>query len=108
MTSAMPTWPPQPPQPPPAAPDVFLVLQTIVTQQGAIQTDMSALRADVSKALTRIEVIDSRNQNADGLHRDYESRLRLLERFRWTLGGVSLVGGFLSGFLGYLLGHVVH
>ena len=105
MASPLPPWPPAQP---PAAPDVTLALQTMLNQQSTIQQDVSALRADVGRALTRIEVIDQRNKGADSLHTDVEARLRLLERFRWTLGGVSIVAGFLSGFLGYLIGHAIH
>lgn len=101
MTSPLPPWPPP-------ATDFSVALQTMLSQQATIQQDVSALRANVGQALTHIEVIGQRNKTADELHRDYEARLRLLERFRWTIGGVALVAGFLSGFLGYLLGHTIH
>jgi len=38
---------------------------------------------------------------------DHESRIRALERFRYTIAGVSFIGGALSGFAGYWLGHLV-
>jgi len=85
-----------------------LALQTMLTQQATIAQDVSALRENVGKALTHLEVIDQRNKIADELHRDFEARLRLLERFRWTIAGMSTIGGVAAGFIGYLLGHVVH
>ncbi len=35
---------------------------------------------------------------------DHEARLRILERFRYTLAGFALVAGGLSGYVGYLVG----
>jgi hypothetical protein len=37
---------------------------------------------------------------------DHEGRIRALERFRYTIAGLSLIGGTASGFLGYWIGHV--
>ena len=88
--------------------DVSLALQTVLSQQTSIAADVSALRTDVGKALTHLEVLDARNRTADELHRDFEARIRLLERFRYTVAGVSVVGGTAAGFIGYLLGHVIH
>jgi len=39
---------------------------------------------------------------------DHELRIRILERFRYTLAGVAILGGGLAGYGGYLLGHVTH
>jgi hypothetical protein len=52
--------------------------------------ELVGMRADVSKALERIAVIDSRNIDADRLHADQEARLRTLERFRFTLLGATV------------------
>jgi hypothetical protein len=82
------------------------IVQIMLNQQSQIATDVSALRADTSKAITHLEIIDTRNKYADEFHRDVEARIRLLERFRYTLLGISLVMGFLSGFLGYYIGHL--
>jgi hypothetical protein len=60
--------------------------------------ELTGMRADVTRALTRIEVIDSRDT-------DHEARIRILERFRYTLMGVAVVVGAGSGYIGYLLGH---
>jgi hypothetical protein len=83
------------------------VIQIMLNQQSQIAADVSALRADTSKAITHLEIIDTRNKFADEFHRDVEARLRLLERFRYTLLGVSLIVGFISGFVGYYIGHLV-
>lgn len=39
---------------------------------------------------------------------DHETRIRSLERFKWTISGMSFLGGLISGAVGYWLGHVVH
>ena len=88
--------------------DFTLTLQTILAGQQSIQSDLSAMRGDVTKALTHLEVIDTRNVNADLLHRDFEARIRILEKFRFTMAGFAMVGGILSGAVGYWLGHVLH
>ena len=44
-----------------------------------VYKEVVGLRADVVKVLTRLEVIESRNRDADGLHHDHETRLRTLE-----------------------------
>lgn len=38
---------------------------------------------------------------------DHENRIRGLERFRYTVAGVSVFGGMLAGFLGYWAGHLI-
>lgn len=85
-----------------------LALQTIIAQQGSIASDVSAMRTDVAKALTHLELVEQRNQAADRVHADHEARLRLLERFRWTLGGAVVVGGALAGLIGDLIGRAAH
>ena len=62
--------------------------------------EMVGMRADVVKALTRIEVLDARNTDADHLHADHEARLRLLETFKWKMIGGMLAIGAVSGGLG--------
>lgn len=39
---------------------------------------------------------------------DHEARLRVLERFRYTLVGLATVVGGAAGYAGYLIGHVTH
>jgi hypothetical protein len=67
--------------------------------------ELTGMRADVARALTRIEVIDTRNGDADKLHADHEARIRALEQFRYKLLGAAVVIGGASGYVGYLLGH---
>lgn len=62
--------------------------------------ELVGMRQDVGKALVRIEVIDSRNKDADQLHSDHEARLRTLEAFRWKMIGVCVAMSALSGALG--------
>jgi len=66
--------------------------------------EITGMRADVARALTRIEVIDSRNADADKLHLDHETRLRSLEQARWKAAGVAAVVAVLcSGLVTSLL-----
>ena len=39
---------------------------------------------------------------------DHEARIRALERFRFTLAGLSIIGGIAAGAVGYWIGHVLH
>lgn len=70
--------------------------------------ELQGLRGDLTRVLTHIERVDTRNEAADRAHADYEARIRALERFRYGLAGLSMIGGTLAGWLGYLLGHAVH
>lgn len=88
--------------------DAQLLLQQIISQQSQLATDMSAMRSDLTRALTRLELVDQREQSAGQLQADHETRLRLLERFRYTLAGLAVVGGVLAGFIGDLIGHAIH
>ena len=38
---------------------------------------------------------------------DHESRIRALEQFRYRIVGAAVIGGGLSGFVGYWIGHLV-
>lgn len=91
-----------------------------------VLTDM---RSDIGKALEKLAVIDSRNQNADSVHADHESRLRALaetrapktdvealerrvtalERVRYKLTGAAALGGLVAGvggsWIGFLISH---
>ena len=75
---------------------------------GDLYRELVGMRSDIAKALTRIEVIDTRNVDADRIHSDFEARLRILEKFRYTLAGIAVVGGACAGWAGYLLGHFLH
>lgn len=65
--------------------------------------ELVLMRTEVGKALTHIEVINSRNTDADKLHSDHETRIRTLERFRFTLAGLALAGGTAMGLLGAII-----
>ena len=77
---------------------------------GAVTTadlyrELVGMRADIVKALTRIEVIDTRTTADDNQREDHEKRLRVLEAFRWKLTGVAVILSAASGYAGYLIGH---
>lgn len=69
--------------------------------------ELVGMRGDLARVLAHQEAIDLINRSADQIHADHEGRLRILERFRYTLAGLAVIGGMASGFLGYLLGHAV-
>lgn len=60
--------------------------------------ELSGLRRDLTRLLTHMERVDTRNETADRLHTDHESRLRALERWRYALP-TSLIVAFGSGAL---------
>jgi hypothetical protein len=69
--------------------------------------ELVGMRSDLTRVLGHQEATELRNITADAIHADVEVRLRALERFRYTLAGLAIVGGAASGFVGYLLGHAV-
>lgn len=71
---------------PPGGPDGALLAQ-ILLKQGEMSTQLAV----ISEQLKAVP--------------DHETRIRGLERFRWTLAGIALTGGALSGLAGWLLGH---
>lgn len=83
-------------------------LTILLQQQTQIATDVSSMRADLGKAMTRLEVVDTWRQGMERANTDHEARLRLLERFRYTLAGLAVVGGTFAGYVGYLMGHYLH
>lgn len=87
---------------------VNLLLQQIMTVQSAIQADLSGVRTEVTKAATSLEVIKASAAIDSELHRDHEARIRALERFRFTLAGVAVVGGAVAGLIGALVERVIH
>jgi hypothetical protein len=75
---------------------------------GDLYRELVGMRSDLSRVLAHQEATDLINRSADQIHADHETRLRALERFRFTLGGLAIVGGAVSGYVGYLLGHFAH
>ena len=70
--------------------------------------ELVGMRSDLTRVLAHQEATDLLNHNAEQIHADHETRLRMLERFRYTLAGLAIVGGAASGYVGYVLGHYVH
>lgn len=69
--------------------------------------ELVGMRGDITSALTKIEVINARDQDAARIDADHEARLRALERFRYALLGASSLVGILAGALSALIGVVV-
>jgi hypothetical protein len=82
-----------------------------LTGHGAMHAyrEVVDMRTDITKALTRIEVIDSCKADSDKLHTDHETRLRALEHFRFTLLGaavaVSAVISVAGTWIGFAMTH---
>lgn len=70
--------------------------------------ELVGMRSDLTRVLAHQEATDLINHSADLIHADHETRLRMLERFRYTLAGLAVIGGAVSGYVGYLLGHFAH
>ncbi len=64
----------------------------LMSQQTSIASDLAAMRADLSRALTRVEVLDAAAKSAETVHGDHETRLRALERWRWSIPTVGALG----------------
>jgi hypothetical protein len=75
---------------------------------GDLYRELVGMRSDLTRVLAHQEATDLINRSAEQIHADHETRLRALERFRYTLAGVAFVGGTASGWVGYLLGHFIH
>lgn len=68
---------------------------------GAVLMGIGELKTSVAVISTKLDNIESRGT-------DHESRIRSLERFRWTvLGAASIAGGGL-GYLASYLGQLHH
>lgn len=85
------------------------------------------MRNDLTRSLSQLEVVNSRNADADRLHLDHEARIRtaetsitemrpvmqhlgdleartrLLERFRWQVAGALLASNVVALAIEYLL-----
>jgi hypothetical protein len=56
-----------------------------------------------SETLTKLATIETRDAMTSMMQTDHESRLRVLERFRYTLLGASLLAGSAAGIIASLL-----
>jgi hypothetical protein len=75
---------------------------------GDLYRELVGMRSDLTRVLAHQEATDLINRSAEQIHADHETRLRALERFRYTLAGLAVIGGAASGWAGYLFGHFVH
>jgi hypothetical protein len=83
-------------------------LSTGTVTIGDLYRELVGMRSDLTRVLAHQEATDLINRSADAIHADHETRIRMLERFRYTLAGLAVIGGAASGWVGYLLGHYVH
>ncbi len=69
-----------------------------------LYTTLQNLNTNLTKALTQLEVINSRNNQADTQARDHELRLRKVEEITAIAAGKALATKLWSGGLGALTG----
>jgi hypothetical protein len=65
--------------------------------------ELAAMRGDVSKALERIAVHEVMAASSSSERADHEARIRILERFRFTLLGAGALTGAGAGWLAAFL-----
>ena len=68
-----------------------------------IYGEFKDMRADVMGALQKVAVFDARFASFDATNTDHEARLRVMERFRYTLMGAAGLAGAASGVVSALL-----
>lgn len=69
---------------------------------------MAQILLKQGETLTKVAVVDTKIDNVLAGQTDHETRIRALERFRWTWFGVSLVITAAGSFVGWLVGHSGH
>lgn len=81
---------------------------------GAVTTadlyrELVGLRTDITRAIERLAVIDTKTHDAESRHNDHELRLRALEAFKWKLAGgciaLSIVSGGAAGWVALAIHH---
>ncbi len=82
---------------PPPTPQGFVV--TVLD----VWKEVTKLNTTVTQALSVMTSMQERNKNADGLHADYEKRLRALEKFQYKLIGAVIAAQVGLGALEYFL-----
>lgn len=73
---------------------VTITLRDIWMQMQGMQTTLTELKTEMRPAMEASS--------------DHEARLRLLERFRYTLLGATVMFSGLSGYMGYLIAAATH
>jgi hypothetical protein len=68
---------------------------------GAITT--ADLYRELSAMTVKLAVIEATTARAEQVYADHETRLRLLERFRWTVFGAASAIGSASGVIAALI-----
>lgn len=95
---------------PPVVQGAVITAADVMHQLADISKDVTAARADLAAANTKLAVIDVRTETGAVTAADHEARIRVLESFRSKLLGISIAvstsSGILSGLIGYLLGHL--
>jgi hypothetical protein len=87
--------------------DTEFALTQITAAQSKIQQDITLLRKDIVKALTHLEVLDSKITAFGEIQKDHEVRMRLLERFHRTVLGFAIMSNAATGFAGYWIAHLL-
>jgi hypothetical protein len=83
--------------------------QTAGAMPGALITvkdlyvELHGMREDLTRLGMHMEKVDTRGEIADRERSDHETRIRLLERFRYTLLGASSLVGAISGVIAALV-----
>lgn len=85
---------------------------------GDLYQAIMAMKTDLTKTLSKLEVIESRNGDADRIHADHETRLRTLEstvptslegrimaleKFRWQVVGALIAINALAVIVEWLI-----
>ena len=86
-------------------PTLQLVLGQLQDGQKQIGSDVSAIRGDMSTVTTKLAILETRV--SEHWLTDIESRLRVLERFRFLLMGMAILASLGAGFLGSVIQHLV-
>lgn len=84
------------------------LLSEIIRTQGSIGNDVTAMRSDLAQAIIDLAVIKTSSQAAASDIADHETRIRGLERFRYTLAGMAVLAGMAAGIAGSVIGYHIH
>lgn len=59
--------------------------------------EISQILQAIARVEVKVEQLGTDNIRAEGVHADHETRIRSLERVRWTAVGIALVIGGAGG-----------